>query len=99
MVWSLHNLLHTKQVSDLLDAATEGNEARVNFTPALDREKAEQIIHAVIWAACCRSSDFAAAYAFDALYHALGDDTVRWLHDRMEFEKRTTQSAAQGGDK
>lgn len=88
MTWSLLNLTKRDAVKSLLDDIENSNVGRPYFTPALPREKVESIIHALIWLLACRESDTAAAYASDALYYSLGDDTIKWLVSRRDYEAR-----------
>jgi hypothetical protein len=88
MTWSLLNVTKQDAVKSLLDDIENCNVGRPDFTPALPREKVESIIHALIWLLACRGSDTAAAYASDALYYSLGDETIEWLISRRDFEAR-----------
>lgn len=71
MVWSLLNATLADDVEKLF--ANPGlREDSPELVRAMSKEQAESVIHAALWAYSCRSDSFAACYAMDALYNALG---------------------------
>lgn len=73
-VWSLGAAMDAPKVEAILAAIDEENTGRRDFTPAIERQRAADAISAIMWAYGCRSSETSAAYAYDALYQALGID-------------------------
>jgi hypothetical protein len=61
------------------------------------QERAESIIHAVLWAYASRSSDTAAMYAMDALRNSLGKDIVVWCADMLKFDAKSEPGALVSG--
>jgi hypothetical protein len=80
MAWSLYNHMIADQVKALLDASDEDNKDRADFTPSMEREKAENAIHAILWAYSSRAGDTAAGYAWLNLWRALGVDWTSLKH-------------------
>jgi hypothetical protein len=73
-VWSLGAAMDAPKVEAILAAIDEANAGRQDFTPAIKRDRAASAISAIMWAYGCRSSDTSAAYAYMALWQALGID-------------------------
>lgn len=72
-------------VARLLDEAAAANARRPGtFESALPREAAERAIEAILWMHGCRSSETAAAYAYDAVMKALGIDIWKSKIARLE---------------
>jgi len=92
MAWSMLNLHYAETIKNLLDDIEKSNEGRPEFTPSIPREQVESIIHALIWAMSSRSSDFASAYAFDALANAIGIDLANWIIKKHEFDQKCKES-------
>lgn len=71
MVWSLLNATLAEDVEKLL-ANPALREDAPDLVRAMSKDQAASVIHAALWAYSCRSDSFAACYAMDALYNALG---------------------------
>lgn len=88
MVWSLLNAMQAVPIAKLLDDAMGHYKDDSTFTPGMPRDQAEKIIHAVMWMASCKSNSTSNAYAHDAFFYAVGEETLAWLVSRLEFEKQ-----------
>lgn len=82
MAWSLLNNLVAEDVKALLDKVDAGS-----AEPMMERQKAESIIHAVLWAYSCRSDSIAAYCAMEALRKAITEQTARWMLARFEADR------------
>lgn len=72
--WSLLNVTLADDVEKLLSNKALREDSQ-DLVRAMSRDQASAVIHAALWAYSCRSDSFAACYAMDALYHALGLET------------------------
>jgi hypothetical protein len=76
---SLLNLVLAEDVDKLLQHPTL-REDSADLERAMSKDKAAEIIHAVLWAYSSRAGSFASAYAFDALFEAIGLES--WVFKR-----------------
>ena len=80
---SLFNVAIAADVEALIAKAGEGNANRAHFVSALPEEMLRGVLHAALWAHACRSSEFSAAYAWEALWKALRVDiaasSIVWI--------------------
>lgn len=81
-------------VSQILDIQERENAAREEFTPAIDRKMAERAINWLFDIYDCRSSDFAACYAWEGLWNAL---RVDWR--KLTFLPSDSDGSPEGGDR
>jgi len=88
--WAWRNQL----IAAVLDIQERENADRPDWKPAIDREMVEGALNALLGIYDCRSSDFAAAYAWIGLWETLGVD-----HLKLTFVPATPPSPSPDMDK
>lgn len=84
---SLLNLVIDEDVQNLLDHPTI-REDSADLERAISKERAAEIIHAVLWAYSSRAGSFASAYALTAMFDAIGLESWTYKQQPSERESR-----------